>query len=142
MAKMQTRKNQSAETGASSRRAGHPVPGLAGPVLRFDLASETAQLQQEAPYAATHRNAKTLAKYPDLRIVLTAMKSGTRIEGHKTGSTIAIQTLTGKLRLGLPDQEVEVPAGSFVTLEPALPHNVEALEESSFLLTISGPEHA
>ena len=140
MTKMQTEKKRPVETKTSSRRAGHPVPGLAGPLLRFNLASETEQLQHEDPYAGTPRNAKTLVKYPELRIVLIAMKSGTHIEGHKTESSIAIQTLTGKLFLGLPDQEVEIPAGSLVTLGRALPHDVKALEESSFLLTISGQE--
>ncbi len=48
--------------------------------------------------------------------------------------------LTGKLRLHLPDQTVELPAGRLLTLERALPHDVEALEESSFLLTISWPK--
>ena len=119
------------------RRPGHPVPGLTGPLLEFDLAAETDQLRQEEPWKSTSRNAKTLVKYPDLRIVLIAMKSGTRMEGHKTDESISIHVLKGKLRLHLSGQAVEVPAGCLLTLERALPHDVEALEDSSFLLTIS-----
>ncbi len=124
------------------RKAGHPVPGLTGRMLQFDLAAETEQLRQEDPWKSTSRNAKTLVKYPDLRIVLIAMKRGTRMEGHKTDESISIHALTGKLRLHLPERTVELSAGGLLTLERALPHDVEALEDSSFLLTISWPKCA
>lgn len=62
------------------------------------------------------------------------------MEGHKTDESISILALTGKLRLHLPEQAVELPAGGLLTLERALPHDVEALEDSSFLLTISWPK--
>jgi quercetin dioxygenase-like cupin family protein len=106
------------------------------------LAAETEQLRQEDAWKTTLRNAKTLVKYPDLRIVLIAMQAGTRMEGHKADGSISIQMLTGKVRLHLPDQTVELPAGRLLTLERALPHDVEALEDSSFLLTISWPRGA
>jgi hypothetical protein len=46
--------------GASLRRAGHPVPGLAGPLLEFDLTAEVGQLRQEDAWTETSRNTKTL----------------------------------------------------------------------------------
>ena len=126
----------------SPRRASHPVPGLIGSFLQFDLAKETSQLQQEDPWSTTSRNAKTLVKHADLRIVLIAMKSGIRMEGHKADGSISIHGLTGNLRLQLANQTVELPAGRLLTLERNLPHNVEATEDSSFLLTISWPRGA
>ncbi len=121
------------------RGVGHPVPGLIGPLLTLDLAAEIEQLRQEEPWKTTSRNAKTLVKYADLRVVLITMKAGTRMEGHKADGSISIHALTGKLRLHLSEQTVEVPVGRLLTLERALPHDVEALEDSSFLLTISWP---
>lgn len=120
-----------------SRKPGHPVPGLTGRLLQFDLAAETGQLRREEAWKSTSRNAKTLVKYPDLRIVLIAMKKRAQMVGHKTDESISIHVLTGKLRVHLPGQTVEVPAGCLLTLERALVHDVEALEDSSFLLTIS-----
>ena len=127
---------------ANSRRAGHPVPGLVGSLLQFDLASETDQLRQEDPWSTTARNAKTLVKYADLRIVLIAMKSEIRMEGHKANGSVSIQCLTGKVRILLADQTVELSAGRLLTLARGLPHEVEAMEDSSFLLTISWPRGA
>ena len=123
----------------SPRRASHPVPGLIGSLLQFELAKETEQLRQEDAWNTTSRNAKTLVKYADLRIVLMAMKSGIRMEGHKADGSVSIQGLTGNLRVHLANQTVEVPAGRLLTLERGLPHDVEAMEDSSFLLTISWP---
>ena len=138
MRKAGTEKKRSSRK-VSHRRASHPVPGLIGSMLQFDLAMETDQLRREGPWNTTSRNAKTLVKYADLRIVLIAMKSGTRMEGHKADGSISIQGLTGNLRLHLADQTVELPAGRLLTLERGLPHDVEATEDSSFLLTISWP---
>jgi len=138
-----TKKMRSPSKGsARPRGVGHPVPGLVGPSLEFDLAAEAEQLRQEDAWKNTARNAKTLVKYADLRIVLIVMKAGTRMEGHKADGSISVHTLSGKLRLHLSDQMVELPAGRLLTLERALPHDVEALEESSFLLTISWPKGA
>ena len=135
-------KEKSSPRKANPRRASHPVPGLIGPMLQFDLATETEQLRQEDPWETTSHNAKTLVKYADLRVVLIAMKSGTRMGGHKADGSISIQDLTGKLRLNLANQRAELSPGRLLTLERALPHDVEALEDSSFLLTISWPKGA
>ncbi|MGH9448910.1 MAG: cupin domain-containing protein [Terriglobia bacterium] len=142
MPKTQSTKPAAGKPGARLRRAGHPVPGLVGPLLQFDLDMETEKLRQEDVWKTSSRNSKSLVKYPDLRIVLIALKSGKRIEGHKTDESISIQVLSGKLRLHLPSQTVELLHGQLLTLERGLPHDVEALEDSSFLLTISWPRSA
>jgi quercetin dioxygenase-like cupin family protein len=84
-------------------------------LLQFDVAAETEQLRQEDPWRSTARNAKNLVKYADLRIVLIAKKAGTLMEGHKADGSISIHTLTGKLRLQLSEQTVELPAGRLLT---------------------------
>ena len=40
------------------------------------------------------------------------------------------------------DKVIDLPAGHMLVLERALPHDVEALEDSAFLLTIAWPEDA
>lgn len=85
------------------------------------------------------RSSKTLAKYPDFRIVLVLMKANTQMNEHHADARISIHSLQGKIRIHLPDQKIEVPAGDLMTLDPAIPHDVEGLEESAFLITISWP---
>jgi hypothetical protein len=56
------------------------LPGLAEPLLQIDLDRELQQLRREESWQrATGPSSKTLAKYPDFRIVLILMKGGTRM---------------------------------------------------------------
>ena len=58
----------------------HRLPQLAKPRLRFNMSEEIRQLrQQESWRRGTGRSSKTLVKYPDLRLVLVAMKSNSII---------------------------------------------------------------
>ena len=119
--------------------ADRPAQRLTGPALAFDLAAELAQLRDEGRWAGG-RSARTLVKEPDFRVVLIALHAGARLEQHHAPGPLAIQSLAGRLRLQLAEGPVELPAGHLLTLERAVPHDVEALEESAFLLTIGWPD--
>jgi quercetin dioxygenase-like cupin family protein len=114
-----------------------PAEQLAGAVLTFDLAQRIEQLRREPSYQQGNRNANTLVHERDLRIVLVAMKPGGRLQEHHAASRISIQILAGRVRLQLPDRTVELPAGHLLVLESGVEHDVEALDESVFLLTVA-----
>ena len=121
-------------------RAGHKfIEGtLSVPLLQFDLAEEIRQQRQEDSWLrGTGRSSKTLVKHDDLRIVLISMKANTRMHEHKATARISVQTITGHVRLRLAARTVELPAGNLLVLDQCLPHDVEALEDSAFLLTLS-----
>jgi len=113
---------------------------LARPTARFDLREEIGKLSQTASWRKTGQNAKELVKYPDLRISLILLRPSKRIQGHEADARISIQTIDGKIRLHLPDETVELAAGQMSTLERGVTHDVEAEQESAFLLTIAWPE--
>ena len=128
----------------ASRRsgAGHEsIEGtLSGPLLQFDLAGELDQLHRDESWLQpTGRSSKTLVKHPDLRIVLIAMKGNTRMHEHSAAGRISVHSLNGHIRLRLPDQVVDLPAGRLLALDQCVPHDVEATEDSAFLLTLSWP---
>jgi quercetin dioxygenase-like cupin family protein len=114
------------------------LPGLADPLLQIDLERELQQLRREDSWQReTGRSSKTLAKYPDFRIVLILMKSGTRMRQHKAEGRISIQQLKGQVCIHLAHRKVNVSAGHLLVLDCGVLHDVEALEESALLLTIS-----
>jgi quercetin dioxygenase-like cupin family protein len=115
---------------------------LTAPLIVFNLAKEIEQLHQEEAWLRTGRNSKTLVKQPDFRIVLIALKEGGRIEEHKADARISIHTLSGHVKLQLPGEIVDLPAGHLLALDRALEHDLEAFEESAILLTISWPKGA
>ena len=126
----------SGETGGRRQR---PAQRLAGPTLTFDLGAELEQLRQEESYRAGDRNARTLVKEGGLRIVLTALQAGARLREHSAPGPIAVQTLAGRIRLHAADETIDLPVGGLLALDGNVAHDVEALEESAFLLTIAWP---
>jgi quercetin dioxygenase-like cupin family protein len=111
---------------------------LGTPILQFDLFQEVQNLhKEEAWLRGTAPSSKTLVKHPDLRIVLLAMKKNTVMKEHHTAARISLQTLVGHIRLRLSDRTVDLPSGQLLVLDQCVPHDVEAEEDSAFLLTIA-----
>jgi quercetin dioxygenase-like cupin family protein len=102
----------------------------------FDIASIERDLRKEDAYARTGHTARTLIREPDLRVVQIAMKAGGRISQHRADQTASVHVLSGRLHLHLPSGLVDLGAGQVLALERAVPHDVEALDETTFLLTL------
>jgi len=124
-----------------TRGAARPQEPTEGASLTFDLSEQIRQIRQE-PYWQSGRNSKTIVKYPDFRIVLMAMKANTSIHEHQAAGRISVQTVEGHLRMHAGGQEFDLPAGRVLVLDRAMPHDVEAIEDSAFLLTIAWPREA
>jgi quercetin dioxygenase-like cupin family protein len=116
----------------------HEVGVLAAPLLMLDLNRQIEQLRSEGRWQSGH-TAKTLAKYPDLRVVLIVLNANGRLEKHRTEGRICVHTLDGRIRFRTAEQSIELSAGQMLTLEPNVPHDVEGLVDSAFLLTIAWP---
>lgn len=111
-----------------------PEPTHQGPV--FDLAAIDAEMRREDAYQREGHTARTLVREDDMRIVLVVMRAGTRIAEHRANDTASIHALSGHVRLRLPDNTVDLPAGRVLVLERGLRHDVEAVAESAFLLSL------
>ena len=123
-----------------SQPVGHAMIGetLDTPILQCDLLEEIESLHKEDAWLQeTGPSSKTLVKHSDLRIVLLAMRKKMCMSEHRTAARISVQTLAGHIRLRLPDRTVELPAGQLLVLDQCVPHDVEAEEDSAFLLTLS-----
>lgn len=122
------------------RSVGHAMIGdtLSTSIIQCDLLEEIQNLhKQDAWLRGTGPSSTTLVKHPDLRIVLLTMRKKMCMHQHSTAASISVQTLEGHIRLKLPDRTVELPAGQLLMLDQCVPHDVEAEEESAFLLTLS-----
>jgi len=116
------------------------LPQLAEPLLQFDLQKELQQLrQQDSWQRETGRSSKTLAKYPDFRIILVLMKASTQMNEHRAEGRVSIHHLLGTICVHLADQKVNLSAGQLLVMDCGVLHDIEAVEESAFLLTIAWP---
>jgi len=132
--------SDSPKQSAGSAAIRSPGP-LESPILSFDLNAEIARLRNENAWQGG-RNSKTLVKHPDFRVVLTGLKSNARIHEHKAAGRISVQAIAGHIRMQVQEKAIDLPAGNMLALERALPHDVEPLEDSAFLLNIAWPKDA
>jgi quercetin dioxygenase-like cupin family protein len=107
-------------------------------MAQFDLLKEIADSEQHRPWQAGH-NAKTLFKKHDFRVVLMTMDAAAHIKEHHADGTISVHVLKGHIRLTVQGKPHDLRAGNLFTLAASIRHQVEAVEESAFLLTISWP---
>lgn len=105
---------------------------------QFDLTREMVDSEQKRPWPMGHF-AKTLFKKADFRMVLISMEKGSILKEHHADGTISVQVLKGSIRFSAQDDAHTLEANSIVTLGASIKHQVEALEESAFLLTIAWP---
>lgn len=115
-------------------------PGpLADTMLAFDLGAEIKRLREENAWQGG-RDSKTLVKNEDCRIVLTVLQSGALLHEHRASGRISVQTVSGHIHMHVGDKTFDLPAGHLLSLGRAVPHDVRALEDSAFLLTLVWPE--
>ncbi len=115
---------------------------LSGPCLDFDLEADLARLRGEDAYRRNGHNARTLAKYPDVRIVLGCARAGTRISIREPNERLTIQCLSGLVRVDAGGKAVDLAAGHLAVADKAMAHDIEAVTDSAFLLSVSWPTSA
>ncbi len=117
-----------------------PVRRVDAPFISFDVPFELARLRAERAYETEGHAGRTLAKYPDLRVVLEAMKPGVRLPFHETAERMTLQVIVGQLRVwdGYGENR-DLSEGSFAAIDAARVHEIECLDESALLLTLAWP---
>lgn len=118
----------------TSQLDGNMVDRLA----QFDLFKEIANAEQKKPWQSGH-SAKTLFKKHDLRVVLITMDNAARMKEHHADGTTSIHVLKGQVRVTLHGQSHDLHVGNLLTLAASIRHDVEAVGDAAFLLTISWP---
>jgi len=108
-------------------------------IAQFDLAQEMAESEHKKPWQSGHY-ARTLFKKSDIRIVLISMEPGSRMKEHHADGTLSVQVLKGAIRFTAHGKANDLKPGNLLTLGASIKHEVEALEDAVFLLTISWPD--
>ena len=109
-------------------------------LTQFDVAQEIADSERKKPWESGHY-AKTLFKKSDLRIVLISMEKAATIKNHHADGTISVQVINGLIRFTVQGNAHDLSPGNVLALGASIKHQVEALEDSAFLLTVSWPDN-
>lgn len=104
-------------------------------ILRFE--DQIGTLKKEATWHRGDRVAKTLVKEGGLSVVLTLMHAGTALHEHRAEGPVAIQCLAGCMMLHAQERSIELIEGEMAALDGGVPHTVEAVTETAFLVTVA-----
>jgi quercetin dioxygenase-like cupin family protein len=114
---------------------------MPGAFVELDIEHELSALHQTDAWQQTGISRKSLARYPDFRISLIALKAERRIEEHHNPGRISVQPVVGHIRMQAAGKLFDLPAGKVLVLDRAVTHDVEAIgADSAFLLTVALPE--
>lgn len=114
-----------------------PSRPLHAPVQVFALDEIAADTWAEAAGVAGH-NAITLRKSANLRLVLMTMHAGSALAEHQTFAPIALQVISGRVRVTAADDTIDLSPHMIVTIDGGIAHRVDALEDAVCLLTLAG----
>jgi quercetin dioxygenase-like cupin family protein len=81
----------------------------------------------------------TLIKTPYIEVIRMVLPAGKVLSEHKAPGEITVQCLEGRMTVRTMGQAKELQSGSMLFLSAKEPHSVEAIEDSSFLLTLVLP---
>ena len=84
------------------------------------------------------RGSITLVKQSGMSIVLTHLHKGATMQEHHAPGPASVQVLDGRVRVQVGDEVLDAPAGRLVAFDARVQHSVEAVEDSTLLLTLSG----
>ena len=59
------------------------------------------------------------------------------IDDHKVEGPLSIQSLTGRLRIGIGGDTFDLPARGLLALEPGATHDATALTDATFMITMA-----
>lgn len=120
----------------ASRTAPREDRVLSGPAIIFAIIDEINLLKREPEWISGKRNSVTVVKTTNLSIVLTAIKKGATLCGHQVNGPITLQVVSGAIQFNIAGEPRSLAAGTVIALDKAIPHDIEALEDSYLLLTI------
>lgn len=78
----------------------------------------------------------TLLKTSDMEVLRLVMSAGKTIAEHKAPGEITVQCLEGKVVFTSGGNAKELVAGELLYLDAGVPHALDAVEDSSVLVTI------
>ena len=106
-------------------------------LIEVNLNAVKQQIKSESAWANSDRNAITLFKNDNLRILMIALHDGAEMKTHTASGVISVQVLEGGISFHTEKKSSDLDEGEMIVLQAGLPHSVFARRESIFLLTIS-----
>lgn len=115
---------------------------LTSDALHVRLATELEALVPSDPAPAGARYARTIVRTDTLRVTLIVLGTGGVIETHRTEWPVSIHVLRGNLLVQAAGETFSLGADELLALRGGVEHDVTAMTDAAFLLTVSAGSKA
>jgi quercetin dioxygenase-like cupin family protein len=112
------------------------------PMMAFAIAEEISKIKADQRSTNQRKRSAVLVKNEHLRIVVAVLSRGEALQEHETGGQTTVTVVEGAIRFDALNERVRLTAGGWLTLQAGIPHSVEALEDSAFVITVCAPVKA
>jgi len=108
-------------------------------VVSIDIAKHVLQITSEDGWMKNDKNAITVFKSAELRIVLVALHQFAEMRPPTPSEGVtSVQVLEGAIKLMVETQTTEAKKGQLVAFHKHLPFQLTATEDSIILMTMTG----
>src|SRR5215469_34187 len=111
-----------------------------GGLVGIDIRAEITRLKSEQAWADNDRHGSSLVTGDGINVALMLLKKGAKLQEHHTREPITVQVIEVRINFIAKGTPRLVTAGTIVALDRGIAHSVEALEESSLVLTVGGEQ--
>lgn len=132
---MDTRQNESTYLRPDGERL------VDAPLVTIDLPKYVNQITSEDSWFKNDRNAITVYKTDQYRVIIVAMHSNAEMrtdEDNLVNGILSVKILQGHLQFSSNHQTTELSNGHMAVLHENIPYTIKATETSIFLLCIAG----
>jgi quercetin dioxygenase-like cupin family protein len=81
---------------------------------------------------------KVVHRGDGINVTVFGFDAGEEVTEHQAARAAVVQVLSGRLRLSVDGEELELPPGSWLHMTPGTPHSLVATEPTVMLLTLVG----
>lgn len=122
-------------SGTDERDARSLMDGL----LTFALHDEIEMLKDETAWLEGDRNARTLAKEVDFRVLLCVLHTGATLDEQDGDARASLHVLEGGVRLSIDGESAELGPGQIAIVDSGRAWTLEAAMDAAVLLTLAWP---
>ncbi len=109
---------------------------LDAPVVPIDIRQVTKQLLSEKAWKKNDRNAITLFKTADIRVLLIALHPGAELHTGRPDNTLIFQVLRGKVVIQVGGRKEKLRKGQMLAMHEHIDYSVRSRNKAIVLLTV------
>lgn len=107
------------------------------PLLLMDIPKYIQQVKEEEAWRVNDRNAITLFKTNNIRLLLIALHAGAEMHTERPENVLILQVLEGRLQLRTNAALININKEQALALHEQIVYSITAIEEAVLLLTVS-----